>query len=171
MSLLNWICNFVNALLYFLHTCSPGDTCVSYLPLAHVLELAVELSILAFGARIGYSSPLTLTDLSSKIKKGTQGDVTVLKPTLMAAVPVSICDILWKKIIDVFSCDEWDICHLYHGFCHPHRGVLRISWVQGILVVIVREEFRWREYVRGVIVPFGNTVLDGGRGMGGFMIV
>jgi len=26
---------------------------------------------------------------SSKIKKGTQGDVSVLKPTLMAAVPVS----------------------------------------------------------------------------------
>lgn len=68
---------------------SPGDTCISYLPLAHVLELAVELSVLAFGARIGYSSPLTLTDMSTKVKKGTQGDVTVLKPTLMAAVPVS----------------------------------------------------------------------------------
>lgn len=77
----------------------PGDTCVSYLPLAHVLELAVELSILAFGARIGYSSPLTLTDLSSKIKKGTQGDVTVLKPTLMAAVPL-IMERLYKGVMD-----------------------------------------------------------------------
>ncbi|PIK55781.1 putative long-chain-fatty-acid--CoA ligase 4-like, partial [Apostichopus japonicus] len=77
----------------------PGDSCVSYLPLAHVLELAVELSVLAFGARIGYSSPLTLTDMSTKVKKGTQGDVTVLKPTLMAAVPL-IMERLYKGVMD-----------------------------------------------------------------------
>ena len=41
------------------------------------------------GARIGYSSPLTLSDRSSRIKKGSQGDASVLQPTLMAAVPVS----------------------------------------------------------------------------------
>ena len=41
------------------------------------------------GARVGYSSPLTLSDKSSRIKAGTKGDATVLKPTLMACVPVS----------------------------------------------------------------------------------
>lgn len=30
---------------------------------------------------------MTLTDTSNKIKKGTQGDASVLKPTLMTAVP------------------------------------------------------------------------------------
>jgi long-subunit acyl-CoA synthetase (AMP-forming) len=30
---------------------------------------------------------LTLTDTSNKIKKGTQGDASALKPTLMTAVP------------------------------------------------------------------------------------
>lgn len=39
--------------------------------------------------RIGYSSPLTLNDKANKIKRGTKGDCTQLKPTLMAAVPVS----------------------------------------------------------------------------------
>jgi len=39
------------------------------------------------GASIGYGSPLTLTDTSSKIKKGTLGDASALKPTLMTAVP------------------------------------------------------------------------------------
>lgn len=39
------------------------------------------------GMRIGYGSTLTLTDTSNKIKKGTKGDASVLKPTLMAAVP------------------------------------------------------------------------------------
>ncbi|KAG7272934.1 hypothetical protein CRUP_002514 [Coryphaenoides rupestris] len=40
------------------------------------------------GLWIGYSSPLTLADQSSKIKKGSQGDSSVLQPTLIAAVPV-----------------------------------------------------------------------------------
>ena len=41
----------------------------------------------ANGARVGYSSALTLSDRSSRIKKGSQGDASVLKPTLMASVP------------------------------------------------------------------------------------
>ena len=41
-----------------------------------------------FGVPIGYSSPLTLMDKSSKIKRGCQGDCSVLRPTLMAAVPM-----------------------------------------------------------------------------------
>lgn len=43
--------------------------------------------MLTAGCAIGYGSPLTLTDTSGKIKKGTKGDASVLKPTLMAAVP------------------------------------------------------------------------------------
>lgn len=63
------------------------DIYVAYLPLAHVFELAAETVTMTVGASIGYSTALTLTDTSSKIKKGTQGDATVLKPTLMASVP------------------------------------------------------------------------------------
>lgn len=39
------------------------------------------------GSAIGYGSPLTLTDTSNKIKRGTKGDATALRPTVMAAVP------------------------------------------------------------------------------------
>ncbi|TSY55767.1 Long-chain-fatty-acid--CoA ligase 4 [Bagarius yarrelli] len=63
------------------------DTYIAYLPLAHVLEMTAEISCVAYGCRIGYSSPQTLSDQSTKIKKGSKGDCTVLKPTLMAAVP------------------------------------------------------------------------------------
>ncbi|XP_038692653.1 long chain acyl-CoA synthetase 8-like isoform X3 [Tripterygium wilfordii] len=42
------------------------------------------------GCAIGYGSALTLTDTSNKIKKGTKGDASVLKPTLMAAVPAIV---------------------------------------------------------------------------------
>ena len=43
--------------------------------------------MLSAGSGIGYGSALTLTDTSNKIKKGTKGDASVLKPTLMATVP------------------------------------------------------------------------------------
>ena len=41
---------------------SPKDTYIGYLPLAHVLELSAEISCVAYGTRIGYSSPQTITD-------------------------------------------------------------------------------------------------------------
>uniref|UniRef100_A0AAQ5Z6Y2 long-chain-fatty-acid--CoA ligase n=1 Tax=Amphiprion ocellaris TaxID=80972 RepID=A0AAQ5Z6Y2_AMPOC len=64
------------------------DTYIGYLPLAHVLELSAELVCVSHGCRIGYSSPQTLADQSTKIKRGSKGDTSVLQPTLMAAVPV-----------------------------------------------------------------------------------
>ncbi|KAL7176412.1 hypothetical protein ACSBR2_029865 [Camellia fascicularis] len=63
------------------------DVYLAYLPLAHILELAAENVISAVGSSIGYGSPLTLTDTSSKIKRGTKGDASMLRPTLMTAVP------------------------------------------------------------------------------------
>lgn len=63
------------------------DVYLAYLPLAHVFELAAESVMLVAGCAIGYGSTLTITDTSSKIKKGTKGDVSVLQPTLMTAVP------------------------------------------------------------------------------------
>ncbi|XP_030354224.1 long-chain-fatty-acid--CoA ligase 4 isoform X1 [Strigops habroptila] len=74
------------------------DTYIGYLPLAHVLELTAEISCITYGCRIGYSSPLTLSDQSSKIKKGSKGDCTVLRPTLMAAVP-EIMDRIYKNVM------------------------------------------------------------------------
>ncbi|XP_026704112.1 long-chain-fatty-acid--CoA ligase 4 isoform X1 [Athene cunicularia] len=76
----------------------PKDTYIGYLPLAHVLELTAEISCITYGCRIGYSSPLTLSDQSSKIKKGSKGDCSVLKPTLMAAVP-EIMDRIYKNVM------------------------------------------------------------------------
>lgn len=59
------------------------------LPLAHVFELLGESLALLSGVPVGYSTPLTLTDNSSKIKRGCKGDASILKPTTMTAVPVS----------------------------------------------------------------------------------
>ncbi|XP_062275076.1 long-chain-fatty-acid--CoA ligase 3a isoform X1 [Scomber scombrus] len=74
------------------------DTYIGYLPLAHVLELSAELVCVAHGCRIGYSSPQTLSDQSTKIKKGSKGDTSLLQPTLMAAVP-EIMDRIYKNVM------------------------------------------------------------------------
>ncbi|KAL0965986.1 hypothetical protein UPYG_G00289090 [Umbra pygmaea] len=74
------------------------DTYIGYLPLAHVLELSAEMVCISHGCRIGYSSPQTLADQSTKIKKGSKGDTSVLKPTLMAAVP-EIMDRIYKNVM------------------------------------------------------------------------
>ncbi|XAR55241.1 Long-chain-fatty-acid--CoA ligase [Bertholletia excelsa] len=78
-----------------------NDVYLAYLPLAHVFELAAESVMLTAGCAIGYGSALTLTDAGNKIKKGTKGDASVLKPTLMTAVPAildGVRDGVLKKV-------------------------------------------------------------------------
>lgn len=65
------------------------DVFMGFLPLAHVFELLSESVCLLNGVPIGYSSPLTMIDSSSKIQKGCKGDASVLHPTCLTAVPVS----------------------------------------------------------------------------------
>ena len=50
-----------------------------------------------FGIPIGYSTPLTMTDKSSKIMRGCKGDASVLRPTIIACVPL-ILDRIYKNI-------------------------------------------------------------------------
>ncbi|CAB1442276.1 unnamed protein product [Pleuronectes platessa] len=76
----------------------PNDTYIAYLPLAHVLEMTAEISCVTYGCRIGYSSPQTLSDQSTKIKRGSKGDSSVLRPTVMAAVP-EIMDRISKNVM------------------------------------------------------------------------
>ncbi|RWW86541.1 hypothetical protein BHE74_00004680 [Ensete ventricosum] len=77
----------VSAVMTIVPSIGTKDIYMAYLPLAHILELAAENVMVAAGIAIGYGSPLTLTDTSNKIKKGTKGDASVLRPTLMTAVP------------------------------------------------------------------------------------
>ena len=74
------------------------DIYLAFLPLAHVIEQAVENWLcLGCGIPIGYSSPHTLTDRSTKIKEGHRGDASVLRPSVMATVPL-VLERIWKNI-------------------------------------------------------------------------
>ncbi|CAM4811169.1 unnamed protein product [Rotaria magnacalcarata] len=70
---------------------------VAYLPLAHILELSCELLVYYSGMKCGYSSPQTLTDQSTAIKKGHKGDLQVLRPHVMSCVP-AILDRIHKTV-------------------------------------------------------------------------
>lgn len=79
-----------------------NDVFLGYLPLAHVFELLSESVCLLCGVSIGYSTPLTMIDTSSKIKRGTKGDASVLHPTALTAVPL-ILDRIYKGVHEKVS--------------------------------------------------------------------
>merc|ERR1711963_1062666 len=93
----------------------PNDRYIGYLPLAHVLELLAETSCLLYGIKVGYSSPNTLTNKSTKVKAGSKGDANLLRPTLMCAVPL-ILERVYKSIVDTMRRQGWAAEELFHYF-------------------------------------------------------
>ena len=67
-----------------------SDSYIAYLPLAHVLELLSECTMLLLGVPIGYSSPTTMTDFSTAIRAGQKGDAKLLQPTIMCTVYIDL---------------------------------------------------------------------------------
>jgi len=104
--------------IMFLDKFTNEDLYIAYLPLAHVLELLSECTMMMFGIPVGYSSPNTMTDMSTKVKRGQKGDASVLKPTLMCVVPL-ILDRIYKNIMDSVNSrgknfqKVFDFCYRY----------------------------------------------------------
>lgn len=65
-----------------------SDVYMAYLPLAHIMELSVEVSFMQKGVALGFGSPHTLTDTGVKLKKPeSMGDAPLLQPTAMVFAP------------------------------------------------------------------------------------
>ncbi|CRK86999.1 CLUMA_CG000812, isoform A [Clunio marinus] len=121
-----------------------GDVGIGFLPLAHVFELLAESVALLRGVPIGYSTPNTLLDTSSKVMKESKGDMTILQPTAMTIVPL-ILDRIIKTIDDKLnkgSAVEKAIFHLAYdykrkwlarGFCTPMLDALIFKKIAKIL--------------------------------------
>lgn len=77
------------------HVVKEGETYIGYLPLAHIMEFAVEMCFLFVGAQIGYGTVKTLTDASVR---NCAGDIRTLKPTVMVGVP-AVWELIRKGIM------------------------------------------------------------------------
>ncbi|KAH7040360.1 uncharacterized protein B0I36DRAFT_310527 [Microdochium trichocladiopsis] len=69
---------------------SHREVVLAYLPLAHILEMALENIVFFIGGTLGYGSPRTLSDSSMK---NCHGDMRELAPTILVGVPQ-----IWETI-------------------------------------------------------------------------
>jgi len=119
-----------------------NDDCyIAILPLAHVLELLAENMCLVMGMPIGYSSPKTFTDAGSAVAKGSKGDASVLKPTVVALVPL-VLDTIYKGIRAKVAAKGSFFAELV-DFCYEYR----LKWIRRghetpIMNMLVFKKFR-----------------------------
>lgn len=60
------------------------DSCLHYLPMAHIFAFTCESVFLMRGAAMGYGSPRTLSNVGVR---NCEGDIKELRPTILIAVP------------------------------------------------------------------------------------
>ncbi|PWA00690.1 hypothetical protein BB558_000134 [Smittium angustum] len=89
-----------------------NDTILCYLPLAHVLELMVELLAIHMGVSLGYGNPKTLSKDSVFECKG---DMEELQPTVMIGVPL-VWDTIRAGIYYELEKLSWTKSKIFH-FC------------------------------------------------------
>jgi long-chain acyl-CoA synthetase len=73
----------------------PGCTLISFLPMAHILAFAVDVTATYYGVIVGYATPRTLTDASVR---NCVGDFRALKPDYVIGVP-QIYDTIRKGVL------------------------------------------------------------------------
>jgi long-chain acyl-CoA synthetase len=69
---------------------SHNEYVLAYLPLAHIFELVLENLVIFIGATLGYGSPRSLADSSTR---NCPGDMRAFRPTVMVGVPA-----IWETV-------------------------------------------------------------------------
>ncbi|PWW72741.1 acetyl-CoA synthetase-like protein [Tuber magnatum] len=77
----------------------PGDCLLTFLPLAHILELVFENACIFWGGTMGYGSSKTISDRSMK---NCRGDIQEFRPTVLVGVP-AVWETVKKGIMDQVS--------------------------------------------------------------------
>lgn len=89
----------------------PGDTMLTYLPLAHILEFVFENLVLYWGGTMGYASFRTLSDTSVR---NCKGDIREFKPTIMVGVP-AVWETVKKGIVSKINQASFIAKNLFWG--------------------------------------------------------
>ncbi|XP_057486728.1 long chain acyl-CoA synthetase 9, chloroplastic-like [Actinidia eriantha] len=157
----------VSAVMTIVPDLGGKDVYLAYLPLAHILELAAENVIAAVGCSIGYGSPLTLTDTSNKIKRGTKGDASMLKPTLMTAVPAildRVRDGVLKRLVDATGGISKKLFHMAYS---RRLSSINGSWFGAWGLERLLWNFLVFRKVRAILGGHIRFVLSGGAPLSG----
>jgi long-chain acyl-CoA synthetase len=81
---------------------TPGSRYLCYLPLAHIMELAVEIALLSAGFTLGYGGVGTILPTSVKMLHPNQlGDAQALKPDIFVAAP-AVLDKVYNAVSGKF---------------------------------------------------------------------
>ncbi|GAA5853975.1 hypothetical protein JCM8547_008176 [Rhodosporidiobolus lusitaniae] len=116
---------------------TPEARYIAFLPLAHIFEFAVELTILYVGVPMGYGTVKTLSDLSVK---NCVGDIRAWEPTVMVGVP-QVWEQIRKGVIAKASAGGRVRNGLFHGSIALKHLTGRIpvvgSVVKGVLDAVV----------------------------------
>jgi long-chain acyl-CoA synthetase len=87
------VLGMVGSVMYMFEVVPGEETYLGYLPLAHILELTAEFSMIATGSTICYADPKTLSATGAS----PVGALELYKPTTMAGVP-KIWDVIAKGV-------------------------------------------------------------------------
>uniref|UniRef100_A0A1E1XAZ9 long-chain-fatty-acid--CoA ligase n=1 Tax=Amblyomma aureolatum TaxID=187763 RepID=A0A1E1XAZ9_9ACAR len=139
---------------------STEDAYIASLPLAHMLELSAESLLFCGGVRIGYSSPLTLTDNSTAVAKGCSGDLTLLKPTLVVCVPL-IVDRIRKGVNEVAASKGPFFSALFDYAVHYKNFWLDLGFDTPLLNMLVFKHVRLLLGNNVKVLACGSAPLSG----------
>jgi long-chain acyl-CoA synthetase len=98
----------------------PGDSLLTYLPLAHILEFVFENATIHWGGTMGYGNPKTLSDTSVK---NCKGDIREFRPTVLVGVP-AVWESVKKGVVAKVNSGSPLVKNLFWGALWAKGGLL-----------------------------------------------
>ncbi|KAF2403305.1 acetyl-CoA synthetase-like protein [Trichodelitschia bisporula] len=108
----------------------PGDSLLTYLPLAHILEFVFENAVLFWGGTMGYGNPRTLSDTNVR---NCNGDIREFKPSVLVGVP-AVWETVKKGIISKVNAGSFVVKNMFWGAMSAKEFLLR-SGLPGVGVL------------------------------------
>ncbi|OKL61917.1 hypothetical protein UA08_02601 [Talaromyces atroroseus] len=117
----------------------PGDSLLTYLPLAHILEFVFENATMFWGGTMGYGSPRTLSDSSVR---NCKGDIHEFKPTILVGVP-AVFETVKKGILAQLNKTSFIVKNMFWGALSAKQFLLQTGLPgSGLLDAVVFKKLR-----------------------------
>lgn len=117
----------------------PGDSLLTYLPLAHILEFVFENACIFWGGTMGYGNPKTLSDGSVR---NCKGDIREFKPTILVGVP-AVFETVKKGILAQLNKASFVVKNMFWGAMAAKQFLLQNGLPgSGVLDAVVFKKLR-----------------------------